>query len=293
MLTTDNELAVVPNQDFTKKRFINLTRQNAARTLEIGTSYRDDPDLVMQVLKQAVLSTPGVRWQPEPVVYIIKFNDFSVDYRVRFHIETYTGYRRLEGAVLRSIWYNFQRHHITIPFPIRTLQIERRPPGSDAGGNGERVREALARVDMFRILNDDELDAVAASAEILDYQSGALVTLEGEVGRSMFVVLKGNVDVMKDGNKIAALGPHQLFGEIALFTGEPRGATVIAAGPAAGVSIQKDGFDVILKRNVNFIAKIERMVEERLRATADADMDDGKSEAKGSILSRIRKYLLG
>ncbi|HOB52954.1 MAG TPA: mechanosensitive ion channel family protein [Acidobacteriota bacterium] len=293
LLTTDNELVVVPNQDFTKKRFQNLTRHNAVRTLTIGTSYADDPDLVMQVLKQAVLSTPGVLWQPEPVVYIVKFNDFSIDYRVRFHIESYTGYRRLEGAVLRAIWYNFQRHHITIPFPIRTLQIERRPPESANAGNGERVREALAQVDMFRILNGEEMAAVAAGAEIVEYPAGAVVALDGDVGRSMFVILRGSVDIQKDGKKVAALGQHELFGEIALFTGEPRGATVIAAEPLQVLVIEKDGFDAILKRNEGFIAKIEQMVEERLRATAGAGTDDAKSDVKRSILGRIRKYLLG
>jgi small-conductance mechanosensitive channel len=293
LLTIDNELVVVPNQDFTKKRFSNLSRQNAARALVIGTSYRDDPDLVMQVIKQAVLSTPGVRWQPEPLVYIIKFNDFSIDYRVRFHIETYTGYRRLEGAVLRAIWYNLQRHHITIPFPIRTLEIERRPPKAPPAGNGERVREALAQVDMFRILNDEEMAAVAAEAEIVEYPAGAVVAAEGEVGRSMFVILRGSVDIQKDAKKVAALGRHDLFGEIALFTGEPRGATVVAAGPLQVLVIQKAGFDAILKRNEDFIAKIEQMVEDRLHATAGAGADDAKADSKRSILGRIRKYLLG
>jgi len=57
--------------------------------------------------------------------------------------------------------------------------------------------------------------------------------------------------------------------------------------------IEKDGFDAILKRNEGFIAKIEQMVEERLRATAGAGTDDAKSDVKRSILGRIRKYLLG
>jgi len=292
LVTPDQEAVIVPNQDLTRKQFVNLTREGAARVMEIGVSYADDPDLVMGVLRQAVLSTTGVLWNPPPVIYIQSFADFSIVYRVRFFIKDYTHFRRLEGEVRRSIWYFFRRHGITIPFPIRTLQLERRKAEPPAPPDGH-VAEAVAQVEMFRQLDPAELAAVAKTAEIMEYPAGAVIAAEGEVGRSMFVIRRGSVEILKGTRKVAQLGVGDICGEIALFTGDPRGASVVAAAPLEVLVVHKAGFDAILKQNKEFVAKIERMVTARLQSTADKMAAPRKSDADNTIIRRIRKYLLG
>ncbi len=52
--------------------------------------------------------------------------------------------------------------------------------------------------------------------------------VEGEKGDTLLVVASGHVRVEKAGQKLAKLGPGMVLGEMALLTGAPRSATVIA-----------------------------------------------------------------
>lgn len=292
VLTTAGEMQVIPNSEFTKKKFCNLSRVGAARDIFIGTSYDDDPDLVIGILRRAALSTPGIRWNPEPQAIIWKFGDFSIEYRLRVWLYNYQGYHRTEGAVRRTAWYFFQEHGISIPFPIRTVYMAERPPAA-AAPDKAKVLEGLRRIDMFRHFNDEELADIASYTRLCEYPPGTVIAVEGETGDTMVIVLKGKVEVRKGGRTLATLGPQDIFGEIALFTGEPRGATGVAASKIEVLVVRKEGFDRILKQNEGFIAKIEEMINERLQATqAAADAMEGQKSRQG-ILSQIRRYLLG
>lgn len=293
LVTNNDDVLVVPNQDFTKKRFTNLSRLNAARVMEVGASYLDDPDTVMRALRKALLSSPGVLWEPEPDIYVLRFADSSIQYRIKYFISDYRRHTHIEGQIHRSIWYFFQVNHIQIPFPIRTVQIQRPRNAEIAEPGRSGIMDVLRGLDMFRILDEVELEAVAKYSEILEFPKGAVVALEGEEGHSMFAIVKGVVDIVKEGRKIAALGPHDIFGEIALFTGERRKASVIAAGPLQVVITLKEGFDTILKQNADFISKIERMIDVRLSVQSGSEDGESKTESRLNILRHIRKYLLG
>ena len=67
------------------------------------------------------------------------------------------------------------------------------------------------------------------------YEDGAVVIREGEPGDEAFVIVSGKclVTAMSDGKRVILreLGPGDVFGETAVFSDEPRSATVEAAGP--------------------------------------------------------------
>lgn len=288
-----NEIFVIPNQDFTKKTFTNLSRVNAARIQIIGASYRDDPEKVRRTLTRAALSTPGIRWDPKPAVEIDSYGDFAVNYRIRYFIEDYRNHPKIKGALMLSVWHAFQRHRISIPFPVRVVHQEGKLEGHIVHDQAETIREALADLEMFRFLEGDELDAIVAKSELVDYPEGTVVALEGEQGLVMFVIVDGKVEVTRENRRIAQLGPGDIFGEVALFTGELRKASVKAVTPLTVVTIHKVGFENILKRNTMFISKIEKMVEDRLSATTEEEDPDAKKERSRNLLRNIRCYLLG
>jgi small-conductance mechanosensitive channel len=293
LITTKQDDILIPNTILTKQKFSNLTKLGAAREKDIGTSYGDDPDLVMRVIRKAVLSTPGVRWEPEPQIWITGFNDFSIDYRVRFYPKVYRGYQKLEGAVMRNIWYLFQTHKITIPFPIRTLQIERRDKAKPVARTQEDVHRALRGVEIFGSFDETEIAGIAEYSQLLDYPEGTVLAVEGEPGESMFAILTGQVEVLKHGRRITTLGQRDIFGEISLFSGGDRTASVRALTDLEVLVIPKDGFEKILKQNKEFIDKIESIVEERLETYPEFSDLEKTAKPKVSLINQIRRYLLG
>jgi small-conductance mechanosensitive channel len=293
LVTTRRDDILIPNTELTKQKFSNLTKLGAAREKDIGTSYRDDPDLVMRVLRKAVLSTPGVRWDPEPQIWITGFDDFSINYRLRFYIKQYLGFQKLEGEVMRNVWYLFKTHGITIPFPIRTLQIERRDKPVLAAHGPEEVCRALGGIEVFSSFNEAEIAAIAEYSELLDYPKGTVLAEEGESGERMFAILSGRVEVLKHGKRVTTLAAGDIFGEISLFSGGQRTASVRALTDLEVLEIPEDGFETILKKNKEFIAKIESIVEERLESYPEFSDLEKTAKPKVSLINQIRGYLLG
>ena len=97
----------------------------------------------------------------------------------------------------------------------------------------KRLREAIGRVPIFQALNTVELEKITDLANLHIYQEGEIILREGDPGRSIYIVLDGEVRVFTNdyrGNRIvlSTLRDDQFFGEIGMLTGRPRMASVVA-----------------------------------------------------------------
>jgi CRP-like cAMP-binding protein len=92
--------------------------------------------------------------------------------------------------------------------------------------------DLLGSVPLFAGLDDSELQHVAVRFTEHTFPAGSTITTEGQRGArvlAFFLIVEGTATVTKDGRELAALGPGDHFGEIALFLDVPRMATVTAA----------------------------------------------------------------
>ena len=92
---------------------------------------------------------------------------------------------------------------------------------------GVSVRE----ITVFSRFDDAQCSQIAAACHELDVEAGTALTEEGENGFAMFAVLEGTANVSRDGELIRVLEPGDVFGEIAVFYGGRRTATVVASSP--------------------------------------------------------------
>src|SRR4051794_36618064 len=72
---------------------------------------------------------------------------------------------------------------------------------------------------------------VAQLADEIDAREGEVLARQGDIGHEFFVIEQGHVEVVRDGDHIAELGPGDFFGEMALISEERRTATVSALDP--------------------------------------------------------------
>src|ERR1700704_6338168 len=88
--------------------------------------------------------------------------------------------------------------------------------------------ESLRRVPLFAGLDRKELEMLAKLIKEQRYAAGSTIVKSGAGGHGLYIIKEGNVSVVRDGKKVAAMGPGQFFGEISVRDGGPRTADVRA-----------------------------------------------------------------
>jgi CRP-like cAMP-binding protein len=92
----------------------------------------------------------------------------------------------------------------------------------------EDVLEYFKSVPMFASCSKKDLKTIASNAERCRVPAGRVLAEQGQTGREAFVIVDGKARVLRNGRKIATLGPGQFFGELSLLDRAPRNATVVA-----------------------------------------------------------------
>ena len=121
----------------------------------------------------------------------------------------------------------------------------------------------LKRIPLFADASDEELKQVAAFAEAREVDEGTEVIGEGEFSRALMAIESGTAEVTRDGERIAELGPGDIFGEAGMLDDEMRSATVTATSDLKLISMGHFEVKRLKKDAPEVYAKIEQLVEER------------------------------
>ncbi len=117
-------------------------------------------------------------------------------------------------------------------------------------------RDILARMPLFRPLNDREILRVLQVTDSLTYRPGEIVITEGERGEELFIVLSGQLKVSRNGADVAILPPGAHVGEMALVRSQPRSATVVAETTSELMVIRRQEFFEILRKEHQLAVKL-------------------------------------
>lgn len=133
-------------------------------------------------------------------------------------------------------------------------------------------RELLAKMRLFRPLSDRELLRVLQVTDVIAYEDGGIVMRQGETGDELFIVLDGQVRVMRGESVIATLGQGSHVGEMALVRNQPRSATVKSFGQAELMVIRRRDFFELLRNEhalaVKLLWQFLGVVADRLAETS-------------------------
>jgi CRP-like cAMP-binding protein len=157
----------------------------------------------------------------------------------------------------------------------------------------ERRRDALADCELFRELSVAALDNLAEGSRLYRFAPGEPAIRSGETSTALFAIASGSASVSMDGRKIATLGPGNFFGESAFLSGEPRTATVRAAGgPLEVVEIDEESLRALLEDHPELTDHLaEKMAARRLEAEELRD-ESGALISEAGLVSQLRKHLL-
>ena len=126
-----------------------------------------------------------------------------------------------------------------------------------------------SRLEAFPILSGlgaDDLDAIASVASEIEVDAGRVLTAEGDFGHALFAIEQGKAEVSRDGDVLRALGPGDVFGEVAVLASGRRTADVVSATPMSLIAIFKRDVWALERRSPEAAERLRALVAERLAA---------------------------
>jgi CRP/FNR family transcriptional regulator, cyclic AMP receptor protein len=133
--------------------------------------------------------------------------------------------------------------------------------------------ESLRRVPLFAGLDRKELEMLAKLAREQRYEPGATIVKSGAGGHGLYIIKEGTVSVVRDGQKVASMGPGQFFGEISVLDGGPRTADVKADTETVCLTLISWEIRPLLMDNAAISYKMLLEVVKRLRSQPPQEHD--------------------
>lgn len=128
----------------------------------------------------------------------------------------------------------------------------------------ERVL-ALKNVELFHDIPGEVLADIASLLEEEVYEKGQYVVSEGDLGKELYIIIKGEIEIVKGGNRIDVMKAGGSFGEMAIIDSQPRSADVIAVSDVLLLKMERDDFHEILKQREEVAIGVIRVLNRRIR----------------------------
>ncbi|MCP4668600.1 MAG: cyclic nucleotide-binding domain-containing protein [Deltaproteobacteria bacterium] len=128
----------------------------------------------------------------------------------------------------------------------------------------------LRNINIFEGLSVGELAAVASVTEEVVFPTGDVVIKEGEHGETMYLIIEGEVSVIKAQGtdkeiELDRIGAGDYFGEMALFEGQVRSATVRTLEESRLLVLHKQEFTEIVREYPQIALHICKVLSQRMR----------------------------
>jgi CRP-like cAMP-binding protein/di/tricarboxylate transporter len=157
--------------------------------------------------------------------------------------------------------------------------VVRYPTGNRSESEAERrhrdrAAELLAKADLFTGIDRVTLSKLAANLDPVSFVKGEAACRQGEAGDSLYLVSEGafGVFVSSDSDarqvRVATFGRGASFGEMALLTGEPRSATVLADSDGELLRLDKERFSELVRRDPSIGLALSASLSRRLRSAS-------------------------
>lgn len=112
----------------------------------------------------------------------------------------------------------------------------------------------------------------------IQVSKGEAIFKEGDQGDSMYVIIDGQVQIVRKGNRapvvLATLQPGAFFGEMAIVDNTERTASAVAATNATLLVVEASELELLLKQRPDVGARMIRTLARRLRYTTNRVMDE-------------------
>jgi CRP-like cAMP-binding protein len=123
----------------------------------------------------------------------------------------------------------------------------------------------LRSIPLFESLTSEERRAIAPNADEIDVPEGTKLVRQGDFAYEFFVIEEGTAEVVRDGERVAEIGPGDFLGEMGIVGHVVRNATVVTTSPGRVIVMTEQALRSMARTNPGVADRITAAVEERCR----------------------------
>jgi small-conductance mechanosensitive channel/CRP-like cAMP-binding protein len=310
--TRNWETVVIPNSQLMKSRFALLGRREGApmqwrRILNFMVDPNVPPARVISIVNEEMFEVAihGVARSPAPSCILHAFDEGNLAYQLRYHLTNLQEDDFTDSLVRVHLFASLQRAGIRVAEPQRTVHAVARDEAHAATVRRREMTrrlEILRGVDLFDGLKQDEKEEIAERLQYAPYAKGDVITKQGASAQWLYIVAFGEADVLYEPpggtpRSIGTLRAGQFFGEMALFAGDVRHATVIAKTDVECYRLDRASVQGLLLSRPNIAEHVSKVVgsrrgsiDEAQQAFAASAANETPAEREINLLLRIRRF---
>ncbi|ETR72004.1 MAG: MscS mechanosensitive ion channel [Candidatus Magnetoglobus multicellularis str. Araruama] len=195
--------------------------------IHINPTY--SPEKIKKICMDAMLSIDGLVKEIRPIIRY-QLTDWCADYTLLFCINDYSKKIQFKSELYERIWIHLNR--IGIEPAIKRQEVHMFRGTKDRGEEALNPLSILSEIDIFKGFSDELRKQLSQKMHQHQYHTEEYIIKQGNEGDSLFIIIEGSVSVqiLIDGKHVEVdrMGAGTFFGEMALLTGEPRNASIVA-----------------------------------------------------------------
>lgn len=125
MLTLDNVIVSIPNQELLKTEIDNFGKQNVIRrqcAVTIGFEY--DFVFIEGILLEAISKIDGILINPKPYVWLTEFQDYAVKYNLYYFINDSKKLSQISAEVYKKVLKTCKEKNVDLSTPLILTQVK-------------------------------------------------------------------------------------------------------------------------------------------------------------------------
>ncbi len=130
--------------------------------------------------------------------------------------------------------------------------------------NQDRL-EILKNVDVFKEIDEDVLQKIVNSLDIIYLKRQQNIFKKGEHGDAMYIIAEGEVRIHDGNHVLSKLEQYNVFGEYSLIDDETRSASVTAEKPSILFRLKRKDFEHLISQQFGLTKGILKVLIQRMR----------------------------
>lgn len=299
LLTQEGYILSIPNSIASEAVIhnYNYTEQLCLSSINIRLDYAHPPARVEKILLDATFSTDNVLREPPPTCKFKGFTDWVANYSISFYVDDYAKKSACNEAVFKRVWVHLNRAGIVPPVVRQEVQTFQGIK-SRSLDEASKPMALLQEMDIFQPFSIKHKAYLSERMRRNRFPAGETIVKQGESGDSLFIIVEGVVSVhvqieKDDAIEVARLGAGNFFGEMALFTGQERTATIIAMTDTILLEIIKDDIIPLMREKTEVTQLISKILTQRQMKTQSqvSSHDSERDLIYKQVLSGVGNFL--